>query len=157
VVAVLVFALLPIPAYALTPAFAKRTYKALGQRRQRPYRDEYTYFLQPWKTGYRGAERFANEALDIVEENAIIYACFTDVHPLLYVQEVKGKRPDVKIVSEYDSSKGAPAFNQETITQLMNDLAVYVSSPVKGYCPEFLLDNYNFVQAGVLWRVVERK
>lgn len=158
VVAVLVFALLPIPTYFLTPTLAKKTYKALGQRRQRPYRDEYTYWLQPWKTGYRGAERFANEALDMVEENAIIYAYFTDVHALLYVQEVKGKRPDVRIVSDHNnSSKGAPAFNQETITQLMNDSAVYVSSPVKGYCPEFLLDNYNFVQAGVLWRVVERK
>jgi hypothetical protein len=157
VAAVLVFALLPIPAYAIAPAFAKKTYKALGQRRQRPYRDEYKYFLQPWKTGYRGAERFANEALDTVEEKAVIYAYTTDVHALLYVQEVKGKRSDVKIVSDYDSSEGAPAFNQETITQLMKDSAVYVSSTVRGYCPAFLLDNYDFVQAGVLWRVVERR
>jgi hypothetical protein len=157
VVAVLIFALLPIPTYALAPAFAKKTYKALGQRRQIPYRDEYVYWLQPWKLGYRGAERFANEALDIVEEKAIIYACTTDVYPLLYVQEVKGKRPDVKIISSRNSSKGAPAFNQETITQLMRDSAVYVSSPVKGYCPAFLLDNYDFVRAGVLWRVVEKK
>ncbi len=157
VVAVLVFALLPIPAYALTPALARKTYKALGQRRQRPYRDEYKYFLQPWKTGYRGAERFANEALDTVEENAIIYAYTTDVHALLYVQEVKGKRTDVKIVSDHDSSKDAPVFNRETIAQLMNGSAVYVSSAVRGYCPGFLLDSYDFVQAGVLWRVVERK
>jgi len=157
VVAVLVFALLPIPTYALMPTLAKKTYKALGQRRQRPYRDEYKYFLQPWKTGHRGAERFANEALDMVEENAIIYAYTTEVHALLYVQQVKGKRPDVKIVSDYDSSENAPVFSRETIAQLMNDSAVYVSSTVKGYCPAFLLDNYDFVQTGVLWRVVERK
>ena len=157
VVAVLLFSLLPIPIYAVTPAFARKTYKAFEQRRQRPYRDEYTYWLWPWKTGYRGAERFANEALDMVEENAIIYAYTTDVHALLYVQEVKGKRTDVKIVSDYDSSKDAPAFNQETITQLMNDSAVYVPSKVKGYCPEFLLENYDFVKSGVLWRVVKRR
>jgi hypothetical protein len=157
VVAVLVFALLPIPVYAMAPAVAKKTYKALGQRRQIPYRDEYIYWLQPWKTGHRGAERFANEALDIVDKNAVVYAYTTDVHALLYVQEVKGKRPDVKIISGRDSSKGAPAFNQETIAQLMRNSAVYVSSPVRGCCPEFLLDNYDFVQAGVLWRVVEKK
>jgi hypothetical protein len=156
VVAVLLFALLPIPVYALAPTVAKKAYKALGQRRQVPYRDEYTYWFQPWKTGYRGAERFANEALDTVEENAVIYA-YTDVYPLLYVQEVKGKRTDVKIISNYNSSKGAPAFNQETIVQLMKDSAVYVSPLVKDYCPEFLSDNYDFVRAGILWRVVERK
>ncbi len=156
VVAVLVFALLPIPAYALTPAFAKKTYKALGQRRQRPYRDEYKYFLQPWKTGYRGAERFANEALDMVEENAIIYAYTTDVHALLYVQEVKGKRTDVKIVSDHDSSEGAPVLNENTVAGLMADSALYVVSPVKSYCLPFLLENYDFVQAGILWRVVGR-
>jgi hypothetical protein len=154
VVAVLLFSLLPIPVYAVTPALARKTYKIFEQRRQRPYRDEYTYWLWPWKTGYRGAERFANEALDMVEENAIIYAYTTDVHTLLYVQEVKGKRADVKIVSDYDSSKDAPAFDQETIVQLMNSSVVYTSSAVKGYCPEFLFDNYDFVQTGVLWRVV---
>ncbi len=156
VVAVLVFALLPIPAYALTPALARKTYKALGQRRQRPYRDEYKYFLQPWKTGYRGAERFANEALDMVEENAVIYAYTTDVHALLYVQEVKGKRTDVKILSTYDGSANAPVLDETTVDDLMADFALYVTSPVRGYCLGFLLENYDFVKSGVLWRVVGR-
>ena len=157
VLVVLVFTLLPIPTYFITPAVARKAYKSLGQRRQRLYRDEYKYWLQPWKTGYRGAERFANETLDTVEENAIIYAYTTDVHALLYVQEVKGKRADVKIVSDYDSSEGAPVLNENTVAGLMADSALYVVSPVKGYCLPFLLENYDFVRTGVLWRVVERK
>ncbi|MHC4575515.1 MAG: protein O-mannosyl-transferase family, partial [Planctomycetota bacterium] len=96
---VLAFALVPVPLYAITPAVARKAYKPLGQRRQRPYRDEYKYFLQPWKTGCRGAQRFADEALEMVEENAIIYADATIIHTLLYVQEAQGKRPDVRIVS----------------------------------------------------------
>ena len=156
VIAVLLFSLLPIPIYAVMPAFARKTYKALEQRRQRPYRDEYTYWFWPWKTGYRGAERFANEALDTVEENAIIYAYPTDAHVLLYVQEVKGKRRDVKIVSDYNSSEGAPVLNENTVAGLMADSALYVVSPVKGYCLPFLLDNYDFVRVGVLWRAVEK-
>ncbi len=153
---VVIFSLLPIGVYFVTPEIGRRMYKSLGQRRQRPYRDEYTYFLQPWKSGYRGAERFANEALDIVEEDAIIYADTTTVHTLLYAQEVEGKRSDVKIVSTYDSSEGAAVFDKDTVGQLMRSSALYVVSPVKGYCPGFLLDGYDFSRAGVLWRVVEK-
>ncbi|KPJ65650.1 MAG: hypothetical protein AMJ43_10330 [Coxiella sp. DG_40] len=152
---VLMFALLPIPTYCVTPAVARKMYKPLGQRRQRPYRDEYIYFLQPWKRGYRGAERFANEALDAVEKNAIIYADSTTVHTLLYAQQVKGKRPDVKIVSGYDRSENAPIFTEDTIEQLMENSAVYVVSPFPGYCPQFLLEQYKFKQVGILWRVVD--
>jgi len=152
---VLAFALLPIPTYYVTPAVARKMYKPLGQRRQRPYRDEYIYFLRPWKRGYKGAERFANEALYMVEKNAIIYADSTSVHALLYVQEVKGERRDVKIVSGYDSSENAPVLNEDTVAGLMNDSVLYVVSPVPGYCPWFLLEKYDFEQAGVLWKVVE--
>lgn len=152
---VLAFALLPIPAYYVAPAVARRMHRSLGQRRQRPYRDEYIYFLQPWKTGYRGAERFADEALDMVEKNALIYADSTTVHALLYVQEVKGKRSDVKIVSGYDSSENAPAFNKNTAAGLLGDSALYVVSPMPGYCPRFLLERYEFKQAGVLWKAVD--
>ncbi len=150
---VLAFALLPILTYCVTPAVARKMYKPLGRRRQRPYRDEYKYFLQPWKTGYRGAERFANEALDIVEKNAIIYAYTTDVHTLLYTQQVKGKRRDVRIVSGYDKGENAPALTRDTVAGLMNDSALYVVSPLPGYCPAFLLERYEFTQVGVLWKV----
>ena len=152
---VLAFALLPAATYYFTPDIARKAYKPLGQRRQRPYRDEYKYFLQPWKTGYRGAERFANEALDTVEENAVIYADPTTVHVLLYAQQAKGRRNDVKIVSRYYTSKNTPAFNENTIEQLMENSSVYVVSPIPGYCPQFILDQYKFEQAGIIWKVVE--
>jgi hypothetical protein len=91
----------------------------------------------------------------MVEENAIIYADATIIHTLLYVQEAQGKRPDVRIVSKFYSSENAPAFNEDTIAGLMNNSELYVVSPVKGYCPGFLLDRYDFVQKGVLWKVVD--
>ncbi len=152
---ILAFALLAIPTYCVTPALGRRFYKPLGQRRQRPYRDEYKYFLQPWKTNYRGAEIFAQEALDVVEKNAIIYADSTIIHVLLYVQEAEGKRSDVKIVSRYYMSKNAPAFTENTIERLMKSSSVYVVSPVPAYCPQFLLEQYKFEQVGIIWKVVE--
>jgi len=139
----------------VAPKVAKELGIESGRGRVIPYRDDYTYFLQPWKTGYRGAERFANEALNIVEPGAIIYADGTTAPPLLYVQEVKAKRRDVKIISRIGSSEGSPEFNEQTVGKLLSERAVYVVSPVTGYCPKFLLERYKFRQAGVLWKVVE--
>jgi hypothetical protein len=150
--AAVIFAFVPVGVYFVLPDIGRRYYKPLANRRQRPYRDEYKYWLQPWKTGYRGAERFAEEALDMVEPNAVIYACATDVHSLLYIQQVKSKRLDVKIISEYDKSEDAPALNEITVDDLSKSSAFYVVSPARGYCPDFLLDNCDFVRVGVIYK-----
>jgi len=153
----LIFCLLPVGVYVAAPTLAEKKQFNLGTRSDIPYRNDYKYFLQPWKTGYKGAERFANEALDAVENNAVIFADSTTVAPLLLVQEVAGRRPDVKIISGIVSSKNAPSFNEQTIKQILVEKPVYVVSPKAGYYPAFLLDNYDLVQAGVLWRVVEKE
>jgi len=156
VVAVIIFSLFPIPAYFLTPAVARQYYKPLAMRRQRPYRDEYTYWLQPWKTGYDGAEKFAREALESVEADAVLYAYTTDVHCLFYIQQVYNVRPDVKIVSDHDCGPNAPVFNSETIDDLLREFPVYVSSKKQSYCPDFVRKNYDFVKKGILWQVVKK-
>ncbi len=154
---VLLFSLLPIGAYAAVPIVAKRMQLNIGTRDDIPYRNDYEYFLRPWKTGYKGAERFANKALGLVEDGAVIYADTTTVGPLLYLQEVKGIRPDVKIVSGTVNSKDAPKFDEQSIEQLLKAGPVYVVSPRPGYCPQFVLDDYDFIRMGILWQVVESK
>jgi hypothetical protein len=156
-VCILAFILLPIPAYFFAPSFAKQFYKPLGQRRQRPYRDEYIYFLQPWKTGYRGAEKFANEALDAAEKDAIIYADSTTAHCLLYVQQVIGKRKDIRIISDFNKSPDSLDLNQDNLKALTTNSQLYVVSPVSGYCPKFILDEYDFVKKGVIYKAVTKK
>jgi len=152
---ILFFSLLPVFVYASAPRLAQKMQLNLGTRGDIPYRNDYQYFLQPWKTGYDGAERFANKVLEAVEDDAIIYADSTTVGPILYVQEVKGIRPDVKIVSGTAKSKNAPRFDKTTIEQLLQDRHVYVVSPKPDYCPAFILDNYQLVRAGLLWQVVK--
>ena len=151
----LFFSFLPVGVYTALPALAGKMQLNIGTRNDIPYRDDYEYFLRPWKTGYNGAERFADEALSLAEDDAVIYADTTTVAPLLYLQEVKGKRPDVKIVSDSVKSKNAPGFDEQTIGQLLEAGPVYVVSSKPGYCPEFLLDNYDFVRVGILWQVVK--
>ncbi len=121
-----------------------------------PYRNNYIWFLQPWKTGYKGPEQFANEALSGVENGAVIIADGTTVYPLWYVQKFRGTAPDVKIVSPHGSYESPITFpTADTIGKLVSEQAVYVVSPIEGYCPDFLLERYEFEKRGVLWKVVD--
>jgi hypothetical protein len=148
---VFILALLPIPTYIIAPVIAQKMQFNLSTKRDIPYRNEYIWFLRPWQTGYHGPEKFANEALDAVEDKAIIYADGTTVYPLWYVQQVKGKGLDVKIVSKHGSYESPIAFPAaETIAEQ----PVYVVSPVVGYCPGFLLERYKFERKGILWKVI---
>jgi hypothetical protein len=153
---ILAFAFLPLAAYKFVPAIAEKAEINLATKRTIPYRNEYIWFLQPWKSGYNGPEQFANDVLNTIEKNAVIWADSTTAPPLLYLQEVKKKRGDVKIISGLGSSKGSPEFNEQTITKLLAERAVYVVSHVKGYCPSFLLERYNLVPAGIIWRTVKK-
>ncbi len=153
---ILLFTLLPIPVYAFAPSLAKRAGVISGRNREIPYRDDLKYFLQPWKTGYRGTNRFADEALNLAEENAIIYADGTTVYSLLYAQEVEDKRRDVLVVSDHGTVDNLKDYDEKVIDRLFAKRSIYVVSPVAGYCPEFLLDKYNFSKSGVLYRVVKK-
>ncbi|MBA7613159.1 hypothetical protein ES703_20404 [subsurface metagenome] len=153
--AVFILALLPIPTYIIAPVVAQKMQFKLPTKRIIPYRNDYIWFLQPWKTGYHGPEQFADEVFSTVEDNAVIYADGTTVYPLLYAQEVKRQRSDIKIVSFHPNRQNPVVFNEQTVPQLLAETSVYVVSPVLGYCPRFLLEQYEFEQAGILWKVVD--
>ena len=154
---VFILALLPIPTYIIAPVIAQKMHFNLSTKRDIPYRNEYIWFLRPWKTGYYGAEKFANEVLDKVEDEAVIYADGTTAYTLLYIQEIKGKRRDVTIVSGHGSVNNLKEYNEDVIAKVLTERAVYVVSRVDRYCPAFLLERYGFVPAGIIWRVVENQ
>ncbi len=153
---VFILALLPIPTYIIAPVVAQKMQFKLPTKRKIPYRNDYTWFLRPWQTSYHGPEQFADEVFNTVENNAVIYADGTTVYPLLYAQEVKSQRSDIKIVSSHPNRQNPVVFNEQTVPQLLAETSVYVVSPVPGYCPRFLLEQYEFKRAGVLWKVVVR-
>jgi hypothetical protein len=147
------FTLLPLGIYATAPVLAEHMRLPLGTRQDIPYRNDYEYFLRPWRTGYTGAERFAREALAGVGHNAVLHADTTTVAPLLYVQEVAGVRPDVQIVTGIVSSRSAPMVTEYTMGLLLERYPVYVVSRQPAYCPAFILRDYTLTEAGILWRV----
>jgi hypothetical protein len=147
-------ALLPVAVYAVVPRLAARTDLAIGTRADLIYRDDYRFFLQPWKTGYRGAERYAFDVLATVAKDAIIYADTTTVAPLLYAQEIEGKRPDVKIITGIIRSQGAPPCTEKAFATCIDSRPVYVTSDRPGYAPAFVLGKHDLLKSGLLWRVV---
>ena len=150
-------ALLPIAVYAFVPVVAKRKGVNLGTSRTIPYRNDYKHFLSPWKSLDKSPELFAEDALNSVEENAVIIADGTTVYPLWYRQTVKGLRPDVSILSGHASYKNPIMFpTEKTINYLMANRPVYVVTPEKGYSPAFLLDNYEFKSSGPVFKIQKK-
>lgn len=98
VILVLAACLSPI-VYAALPPLARRLPDSTLPlpTRKIPYRDPYKWFLQPWRTNYDGAHRFAVEALGVLPPDAFVLTDTTLRSPLLYLQNVAGLRHDVRI------------------------------------------------------------
>ena len=154
-VACAILAMLPVAVYMVLPDIAKKARISLGTGRVIPYRDDYAYFLQPWKGCEYGPRKFAFDALTSVENNAIVFADGTVVYALLYQQQVAGLVPDVTIISTHGSVNNySKSANWD---ELVKTMPVYVVSPVKGYLPQNWLEKYTFTQHGVLWKVNLKK
>ena len=151
----LAFSLCPVLVYALIPGVLRVQGYSLGTRRNITYRDDLTYFLQPWKTGYQGADRFAQEVFERLNEHAVLYADHTTVAPLVLYQDSHGIRPDVHVVSPVIHTPGAPEFSEVSLDQLLTTRPVYVVSDQPGYCPSFLHGNYALHQRGHVFQVFQ--
>ncbi|UCG32048.1 MAG: DUF2723 domain-containing protein [Phycisphaerales bacterium] len=98
---VLVLALaVPAPiVYAVLPSLARRLPASVipVSTRPVPYRDPYKWFLQPWRPGYDGPERFAREALAVLPPDAFVLTDTTLRGPILFLQNHEGLRHDVRV------------------------------------------------------------
>jgi len=153
--AVLCLAFLPIPAYYLAPAMTEKYNVKIGTKRRIPYRNDYEYFLRPWKTGCDSADRFAWEALNSARPNAVIYADGTTAYPLLVKQATDNLRTDVTVVAAHGAIDNMAEYGPDNIETLFDERPIYAVSPVKAYCPDFLLNRFTFEPAGVLYRAAE--
>jgi hypothetical protein len=153
-----IFVLMTIPAYMVVPYVAEGLEIRIGSGRVISYRNDDTFFLQPWRTGNNGAERFAREALAVVKSPAIIYADATTAGPLLYMRKAYQIRSDedIKIISSIGNTDDSIQLTGQTVGTLLQGNNLYVVSPSAGYCPDFLLGRYDFKPAGVLWYVVKK-
>ncbi|MBN1845504.1 MAG: DUF2723 domain-containing protein [Sedimentisphaerales bacterium] len=124
--------LLMPPAYAVMAQAARSRQIPLGTRRHIPYRDVYRYYLEPWQQDQTGPRRFATEVFDRLPAGAILLADHTTIPPLLYLQHIEQRRPDVRVFLELD--------RQALIRILPAGGRVFTVSNVKDYRPDWVTD-----------------
>ena len=157
-VVLIVAAALPAVVYVPLPRIARAAGLRLGVSRTVPYRDEYSYFLHPWKTGYRGAERFAREVCETLPDGAVLFADGTTVRPIHYLQLTQRWRDDISVFPPVDQATEAILeFNEVSLAEALTNGRVFVVTPRHGYCPAWLVERYRFVREGPVYRVVGRK
>ncbi|MHC4759266.1 MAG: protein O-mannosyl-transferase family [Planctomycetota bacterium] len=154
---ILILTLLPIPTYIIAPKIAEKLEFSLNTKRQIPFRNDYEWFLSPWKTNCYGPLKFSQEVFRTLPQNAAIYADSTIAPPLLYLNEVHEKRKDVKVLSSFAFGPDSIQINEENILRILNKRPFYVVSTTEGYYPSCLIDKCDFIKEGIIWHVVRKK
>jgi len=121
-----------------------------------PYRNEFKYFFQPWKTGYHGAEKLVDEVFAMAGPDAIVIADSTSSRPFIYYQLAQNRRTDIRVVPDlYDSLP-----DDQKIRKLSEELKhhqVFVIRPYPKYCPQWILNYFALSPQRSVYRVTELK
>lgn len=154
---VLGLCLLSLPAqpalYATAPYLA-RTFRGAPPPRQ-PFRDEWRYWLTPWKHNEDSADRFCRAVLESVETHALLILDRTALSPLRVYQEAQDQRRDVRTIEPSQWQKwrtDSPSVCEE----LLRSGRVYVRpAPSEPAAAERFSRGARFqpVLDGVLYRV----
>ena len=146
--------ILPVLVYALTPAITKKIGRDIVHARRCPFRDNAWYFLFPPKAGYAGARRYADAALVAVDSSAVILADYSLWRPLVYLQRVEGRRPDVAIVFVQPLCQGdsvvrcLEGWTERRPTYLATD------EPAEYYCLDRIRTRFRLSPVPPVFRVI---
>jgi len=155
-------AIAPVGVYAALPSAARSAGFVFFERKL-PYRDPYAYFLRPWKCGDRSARRFAEEVLAALPENAILLPDTTASMPLKCLQDIEGRRPDVRLADPYDARFEAwaePYWSGDAnlLPQLREaGRRVFVVSDHPAYVPKWVRQYGRLEVFGIVYEVVDRE
>ncbi|HRX86469.1 MAG TPA: DUF2723 domain-containing protein [Phycisphaerae bacterium] len=157
--AVVVLAVTGPMLYALAPALARRVHpRFLDSIRAIPHRDEYAWFLQPWRVGDHGAADFAREILHALPANAFLYADRTVREPLEYVQASEHLRTDIRLIgAQQRSASDRPGFTAQDAADAVTHGTLFTTEDKPAYLPDWLIaPQWGFERDGPVYRVVRR-
>ena len=146
-------AALPALVYAFLPQIARGSGLSIGVSREVPFRDAYSYFLLPWKSGYRGAEKFAQQVRDTLPPDSIVLADSTTVVPIHYFQLTHRWRGDLEVYPPLNQADRS-SFTAEALRPAVAARRVFVVTPHPPYCPGWLVDHYQFERGTLVYRVM---
>ncbi len=148
-------ALLPILFYAALPEIVDRYDLSVGSHRDVPYRHKVRYFLHPWKIGYRGGDRFAQQVLKVLPPESVVIADSTTIRPLRYY-ELRGQwRDDLRILGLQDHDLLHAPLDEPWFTAALERGRVFVVTPELHYAPYWMLSGgFTFEPRGPVYLVV---
>ncbi len=145
----------PVVVYPLAARFAGGASLRLAPARQLPGRDPVSFYLLPWKTGYRGAQAFGRAALTGLPRRAVVVADWLPFHTLRYLQVIEGLRTDVTI-AQLNAGEGVQLrylLGQER----GRPLYLADDSPFPYYERAAIARCFRIEPAGVLYRLERRQ
>ena len=133
---------------SVAPSAAKGVLGSPGRSRVPPGRDEWGYWLYPWKHNESSAQRFVKGVSSSLGFDDILYADSTSASPLMAFHCWS----EVECQFVLRSPWTGLACDEGDRALDAGDL--YVVSPVAGYVPLWLLGNeYKFMKSGVVYKV----
>jgi hypothetical protein len=155
--AILAAALVPVAVYAVLPDVAERA-SLISFPRRLPYRNPYTFFLQPWRTGDWSARRFAQKTLDAMPPRAVLIPDSTSEPPLVCLQKLEGRRPDVLIAYTHGAPRDVVAHYWDADEDLLPEIRaegrrVFVVSNGPDYMPRWVAEFTCRKPFGIVWEV----
>ncbi|MAG36066.1 MAG: hypothetical protein CL878_07470 [Dehalococcoidia bacterium] len=144
----------PLVVYPLAARFVGGASTQLAPARQLPGRDPVSFYLLPWKTGYRGAQEFGRSAMTGLPRDAVVVADWLPYHVLRYTQVIGGLRADVTL-AQLNAGEGVQLrylLDQEAAR------ALYLAdnSPLPYYEREAIERCFRIERAGVIYRLERR-
>ncbi|MEI8354432.1 MAG: hypothetical protein WCG22_07995, partial [Lentisphaerota bacterium] len=117
-----------------------------------PYRDEMRYWLVPWKQDENSAARFAASVGMLVKTGDILIADSTSEGPLLAMRQAHMMSDDWRLITPWSGLSDAAIVT--AIREARG--SVYLVSPVIGYTPQSVLENFSFEQQGILYQLQKK-
>jgi len=155
-----------VPMYRLMATLAERWQVDLrgdGKNRTVPYRNFYTYYLEPWQQNQTGAARFASEVLADLPRDAVLLPDTTTAPPLKYLLKVEHRRPDVRLADPYDARFEAWAepywYGDANLLPRLREAGrrVFVVSDHPAYVPRWVTQYGRIEAFGIVYEVVDRE
>ena len=134
----------------VAPTVAQDLVGEVKRSRVPPGRDEWSYWLRPWKHNERSAQGFVENISKSLSTGDILYADSTTAAPLMAAAQLQPDACAFELLSPWTE------MDRESLGRAIPAGKFYVVSPVNGYAPEWLLDgNYDFRKHNVVNRVLK--
>ncbi len=148
---ILTFTFFTVPVYFAAPVAAKMAGFSLGTRGDIAYRDDYQWFLQPWRTGYMGADKYAKQVLTTLKPGSVVIADGTTLYPLALTQQVKGIGENVIIYSSHGSFNTADDYSMEFLMDKAREKKLYATTEKNLFTSKY--PGTFAVKSGVVWQI----